>query len=178
MHGRIREGAQHRWMPLRTEQYNAVRPAARLFYLTATMFAIPVHGYHRYVSASASMRVKAAALMTVAAADGPEMTHGETVTLFNDMCVMAPATLNDTAIIIIPVRPTMNITAQSVWPNARAKVRSSVELGSGLLPGWVCIQIRPNCRGCKPSSTCRSKNSATAWSSNTTEIDVQTCFTK
>ena len=77
MHGRIREGAQHRWMPLRTEQYNAVRPAARLFYLTATMFAIPVHGYHRYVGASASMRVKAAALVTVAAADGPEMTHGK-----------------------------------------------------------------------------------------------------
>jgi len=98
MHGRIREGAQHRWMPLRTEQYNAVRPAARLFYLTAAMFTIPVHGYHRYVGASASMRVKAAALVTVAAADGPEMTHGETVTLFNDMCVMAPATLIDPAI--------------------------------------------------------------------------------
>ena len=98
MHGRIREGPQRRWMPLRAEQYNAVRPAARLFYLTAAMFAIPVQGYHRYVGASASMRVKAAALVTVAAADGPEMTHGETVTLFNDMCVMAPATLIDPAI--------------------------------------------------------------------------------
>ncbi len=98
MHGRIREGAQHRWMPLRTEQYNAVRPAARLFYLTAAMFAVPVQGYHRYVGSAASMRVKAAALVTVAAADGPRMTQGETVTLFNDMCVLAPATLIDPAI--------------------------------------------------------------------------------
>ena len=98
MHGRIREGPQRRWMPLRTEQYNAVRPAARLFYLTAALFALPVQGYHRYVGSSASMRVKAAALVTVAAADGPDMTQGETVTLFNDMCVLAPATLIDPAI--------------------------------------------------------------------------------
>jgi hypothetical protein len=98
MHGRIREGPQRRWMPLRAEQYNAVRPAARLFYLTAAMFAVPVQGYHRYVGSSASMRVKAAALVMVAAAGGPEMTRGETVTLFNDMCVLAPATLIDPAI--------------------------------------------------------------------------------
>jgi len=62
-----------------------------------------VQGYHRYVGSSASMRVKAAALVTVAAADGPDMTHGETVTLFNDMCVMAPATLIDPAIVWKPV---------------------------------------------------------------------------
>ncbi len=98
LHGRIREGLQRRWMPLRAEQYNVVRPATRLFYRTAAMFAIPVQGYHRYVGPSASMRVKAAALVTVATADGPEMTQGETVTLFNDMCVLAPATLIDPAI--------------------------------------------------------------------------------
>jgi hypothetical protein len=34
----------------------------------------------------------------VATADGPEMTESETVTLFNDMCFMAPATLIDRAI--------------------------------------------------------------------------------
>ena len=98
MHGRIREGRERRWIPLSAEQYSVVGPAARLFYLTGSMFTVPVQGYHRYVGSSASMRVKAAALVTVAAADGPEMTHGETVTLFNDMCVLAPATLIDPAI--------------------------------------------------------------------------------
>ena len=98
MHGRIRECRERRWLPLSAEQYSGVGPAARLFYLTSSMFAVPVQGYHRYVGSSASMRVKAAALVTVAAADGPEMTQGETVTLFNDMCVLAPATLIDPAI--------------------------------------------------------------------------------
>jgi hypothetical protein len=98
MHGRIRNGPQGGWMPLAAEQYSVVSPPARLFYLNASMFGIPVHGYHRYVGSSASMRVRAAALVTVASADGTEMTQSETVTLFNDMCIMAPATLIDRAI--------------------------------------------------------------------------------
>lgn len=98
MHGRIRSGRDARWMPLRAEQYNVVRPAARMFYMTATMLGIPAQGYHRYVDASATMRVKAAALVSVADVAGVEMTQSETVTLFNDMCLMAPATLVDPAI--------------------------------------------------------------------------------
>ena len=98
MHGRIRTDREGRWMPLAAEQYNFVDPPARHFYLNASMFAIPVQGYHRYAGSSASMRVKAAALVPVATASGAEMTQGETVTLFNDMCVMAPATLIDRAI--------------------------------------------------------------------------------
>ncbi len=98
MHGRIRDGRQGRWMPFAAEQHNVVDPPARLFYLTASMLTIPVQGYHRYVGSSASMRVKAAALVPVAMAAGPEMTQGETVTLFNDMSIMAPATLIDPAI--------------------------------------------------------------------------------
>jgi hypothetical protein len=98
MHGRIRSGREARWMSLRAEQYNVVRPAARMFYMTASMFGIPAQGYHRYTDTSASMRVKAAALVPVANASGREMTQSETVTLFNDMCVMAPATMIDPAI--------------------------------------------------------------------------------
>ena len=76
---------------------------ARLFYLTGSMFAIPVQGYHRYVGPSATMRVKAAALVPVVDVSGNEMNQGETVTMFNDMCVMAPATLIDPAIVWEPV---------------------------------------------------------------------------
>lgn len=98
MHGRIRGDRHARWMPLSAEQYNVVDRPTRMFYLTGSMFGIPVQGYHRYVGSSASMRVKAAALVPVATAVGREMTQGETVTLFNDMCLMAPATLVDSAI--------------------------------------------------------------------------------
>jgi hypothetical protein len=98
MHGRIRSGPTAGWMRLSAEQYNVVKPAARMFYLTSSMFGIPVQGYHRYIGASASMRIKAAALVPVASAAGREMTQAETVTLLNDMCLMAPATLVDPAI--------------------------------------------------------------------------------
>jgi hypothetical protein len=98
MHGRIRGDRQSRWMPLSAEQHNVVHPAARMFYLTASMFGIPVQGYHRYVGSAPTMRVKAAALVPVATAAGREATQAETVTLFNDLCLMAPATLIDPAI--------------------------------------------------------------------------------
>jgi hypothetical protein len=98
MHGRIRSGRNDRWMPLSAEQYNFVKDPARLFYLTASMSMVPVHGYHRYMGSAATMKVRAAALVPVVDASGPEMNEGETVTMFNDMCVMAPATLIDAAI--------------------------------------------------------------------------------
>jgi Family of unknown function (DUF6544) len=98
MHGRIRNGRDGRWMPFAAEQYNFVDPPARFFYLNASIFALPVQGYHRYAGPSASMRVKAAALVPVVTARGMEMTRSETVTLFNDMCLMAPATLIDRAL--------------------------------------------------------------------------------
>ena len=93
MRGRIRNGPEAPWIALWAEQHNFVAPAARLFYLTGSMFAIPVQGYHRYVGSTATMQIKAAAMVPVVDASGREMDQSETVTLFNDMCVMAPATL-------------------------------------------------------------------------------------
>jgi hypothetical protein len=98
MHGRIRSARDNRWIPFVSEQYNFVVPRARLFYLNASMLSVPVQGYHRFTGSSASMRVKAAGLVPVATESGPEMTRSETVTLFNDMCLLAPATLLDPTI--------------------------------------------------------------------------------
>jgi len=99
MHGRIRSGRDARWIVLAAEQYNFIDEPARFFYLTGSMFAVPVQGYHRYVGPSATMKVHAAALVRVVDVSGSEMSLGETVTMFNDMCVMAPATLVDPAIV-------------------------------------------------------------------------------
>jgi hypothetical protein len=103
MRGRIRAGADQRWMPLRAEQHNVFDDPARLFYMTATMFGVPADGYHRFAGGAATMRVKAAGLVPVQQSSGAAMTQAETVTLFNDMCVMAPATLLDPAITWEPV---------------------------------------------------------------------------
>jgi hypothetical protein len=98
MHGRIRNGPDAPWMPFTAEQYNFLDEPARLFYLRGSMFMVPVQGYHRYVGPAATMLVKAAALVPVARASGDEMNRAETVTMFNDMCVMAPAALIDPSI--------------------------------------------------------------------------------
>lgn len=115
MHGRIRSGREARWIPLAAEQYNFVDHPARLFYLNGSMFAIPVQGYHRYVDRTATMDIKAAALVPVVAASGSEMNQGETVTMFNDMCVMAPATLIGPG---IGWEPVDQKTARATFTNA------------------------------------------------------------
>ncbi len=98
MRGRIRGGPDAAWMPLQAEQHNFMDDAARHFYMTASMLVLPIDGYHRFVGSEATMLVKALGLIPVATNAGPEMAQAETVTVFNDMCVMAPATLIDPAI--------------------------------------------------------------------------------
>ena len=99
LHGRIRSGADSRWMPLRAEQYTVVESRKRFFYLTSSMFGVPVQGYHRYADRQASMLIEAACVVPVARMTGDEMLQSETVTFLNDMCLFAPATLLDPALV-------------------------------------------------------------------------------
>jgi hypothetical protein len=85
-------------MSISGEQFNFFDAPARMFFLRASMFLVPIHGYHRYIGPSATMTIKAAGFVPIADVSGDEMNQGETVTMFNDMCVMAPATLIDRAI--------------------------------------------------------------------------------
>ncbi|MBM4171489.1 MAG: hypothetical protein FJ214_06440 [Ignavibacteria bacterium] len=59
------------------------------------MFGLPFNGLHLNVGANATMQIKVANLFQVADAKGTKMNRGETVTMFNDMCIMAPAALID-----------------------------------------------------------------------------------
>lgn len=93
MHGRIRGGPDDRWMPYTAEQHNFYGVPARLFRMDAAMRAVPVQVFHRYADGAASMRVRVAGLVPMVDLSGSEMTRAETVTLLNDMCVFAPATL-------------------------------------------------------------------------------------
>ena len=83
------------WMRATVEQDNFYGPSgpARLFFMKATRWGIPFVALHRYVGAAASMQVRLAGLAEIVNVKGPVMTQSETVTLFNDMCVLAPATL-------------------------------------------------------------------------------------
>ena len=81
------------------EQVNTYGPEpARLFLIDATMSGLPVDVLHTFVGPTARMRVKLCSLVTMVDVIGPEMNRGETVTLFNDLCLFAPAALVDAPI--------------------------------------------------------------------------------
>lgn len=94
--GRIRAAADRPWMSFVGEQVNTyeTRPR-RLFFMDATMFGLPVDVLHEYIDGEATMQVKVCSLVTMVDTSGPDMTRAETVTVFNDMCILAPAALID-----------------------------------------------------------------------------------
>lgn len=95
-HGRIRSGPDAAWMPFTGEQLNTYGPRLqRIFFMDATRSGLPVVILHEYVDATATMRVKLLSLVPVTNASGPEMDRGETVTVFNDLVVMAPGAIVD-----------------------------------------------------------------------------------
>jgi len=93
--GGIRSKSTEEFMPLKSVQYNFTDRPTRLFYIVAKKKGIPAKGIHIYKDQTAIMLVKIFGLFTVVDASGKEMNQGETVTLFNDMCFMAPASLID-----------------------------------------------------------------------------------
>jgi len=93
--GQIRPKPDANWMSFRATQQSFIAPATRLFLLESSLFGIPFVALHRYVGSRATMQVKVASLLTVVDAKGPEMNQSETVTFFNDLCLMAPAALID-----------------------------------------------------------------------------------
>jgi hypothetical protein len=56
---------------------------------------IPAIGNHIYRNQKATMLIKILGFFTVSDAKGWQMDQGETVTVFNDMCFIAPASLID-----------------------------------------------------------------------------------
>lgn len=96
--GKIRKNEQSEWMPFTSEQYNFMGTSTRLFFMDATMFYMPVAGFHSFINGNSFMDIRLFSLFTVQFQSGNEMAISETVTFFNDMCCMAPATLIDNRI--------------------------------------------------------------------------------
>lgn len=133
--GELRNDENSPWMKMVADQQSFVDPAARFFLIRASMFALPVQAYHRYVGPAATFRVRVASLFTVVNAEGPEMNRSETVTLLNDMCLFAPSTLIDPGIVWEELDPlTVRVTFTSAG-NTVSAVLSFDE--SGALTGFV-----------------------------------------
>jgi hypothetical protein len=93
--GGFRSNSKEKFSPLHSIQYNFYHEPTRLFYMIAKKMGIPATGLHIYIKRTASMVIKVFGLFKVTEAKGFEMNKGETVTFFNDMCFIAPATLID-----------------------------------------------------------------------------------
>lgn len=93
--GRIRSKPGDNWMKIKAYQISSFETPTRIFYIKASKMGIPAIGLHRFNSGKASMKVKLLGLFTVVDVNGDLMGQAETVTHFNDMCLMAPGTLID-----------------------------------------------------------------------------------
>lgn len=93
--GKIRSREKKVWMELTSEQYNFIKTPTRLFYLDAIMKHLPIAGFHCFKNGIAYMDIRLLSIFKVEYQSGAIMDTSETVTFFNDMCVMAPATLID-----------------------------------------------------------------------------------
>ena len=96
LHGRIRASAQSPWMTFTGEQVNTSSPeVSRRFWLDASRAGLPIDVLHVLEHGAATMRAAVCSVVPVARGAGPEMDRSETVTLFNDLCFLAPAALLD-----------------------------------------------------------------------------------
>ena len=102
------------WFKATSVQYNFFNDPARLFFMKAKMFGITVPGYHRYVAAKATMDIRLFGLFPIVKQSGDIMNKTETVTLFNDMCLLVPAALIDNR---IQWEPIDSLTTKAVFTN-------------------------------------------------------------
>jgi hypothetical protein len=93
----MRSSATSPWMQATATQYEFFDPPARLFFMNATRSGVPFDVFHRYVDGAATFQVRIAGMFPVVDKSGPVLTRAETVTLMNDIVVMAPA-----AVLVLP----------------------------------------------------------------------------
>lgn len=74
-------------------QYNFFKEPSRHFFMKASMMGIPFRVLHSYSKKEAKMLVRVASLFNAVDIAGKDLTMAETVTVLNDICLLAPAAL-------------------------------------------------------------------------------------
>ena len=122
-------------MAFTAEQHNFTGEPARLFLMKATRSGLPVDVLHVYRDGAARMRVRLLSMLPIVDASGPDMTRAETVTLLNDIALLAPGALADPA---IAWREVDAHTAEATFTEAGVTVRAVLTFdGAGLLVDFV-----------------------------------------
>lgn len=121
--GEMKMNQENPWLNIRSRQYNFYKKRSRTFYIESKMFGVPFDGLHSYIGDQAIMDIKVASIYPVANAKGDLMTQSETVTLFNDMCIFAPATLIDSTIQWKEIDP---LTVEATFSNAGHQIQAQL----------------------------------------------------
>lgn len=95
MHGKMKLNQDTGWESVKVEQTSNFSHISRLFYITMNFKGLGIRGIHLYENTNAKMIIKILDLIKVADAKGELMNIGETVTVFNDFCLLAPMALID-----------------------------------------------------------------------------------
>lgn len=133
--GALRSAPEKAFMVGATDQISFVYPPARHFLVQMSMHGVPVQAYHRYVGPAATFKVRLASFFQMVDSSGPELTRAETVTLFNDMCLLAPSTLVDAGIAWQELDP---LTVRATWTNSGHAVTATLSFdASGALLDFV-----------------------------------------
>lgn len=91
--GRMRSAPDSAWMTVKADQLDIVDAPERFFMMDARMKGLPVDVLHAFGDRGATMRVRLLSVRSMVDAKGAALTRAETVTLFNDLCCLAPGAL-------------------------------------------------------------------------------------
>ncbi len=120
--GQMREKGKN-WFPFNSSQYNFFDLPTRLFFMKAKMFGVTVPGYHAYKNNTARMDIRLFGLYHIVNIQGKTLFQAETVTLFNDMCLAAPATLIDDRIKWTPLN---SLSAKAIFTNQDVTISATL----------------------------------------------------
>lgn len=95
MHAQLNRGPGEPWMETPILQVSFVPEPTRLFLLRTRMKGLPVTGLHAYTHDGARMQIRVAGVVNMVDESGAAFTRAETVTMLNDLCIMAPGAMLD-----------------------------------------------------------------------------------
>ena len=96
--GKIRKNSNSSWITFKAIQFSLFIEPKRFFYMKGYLKQLPVSGYQVFDKNNAYIEMRILSIFRVLFSSGKEMAISETVTFFNDMCCLAPATLIDARI--------------------------------------------------------------------------------
>lgn len=131
----MRSSATAPWMQATAAQYEFFDRPARLFHMNASRAGVPLDIFHRYVDSAATFQVRIAGLISMVDKHGAALTNDETVTLMNDVLVLAPAAILD---LPFTFEPLGERSLRATFQNAGFTVSATLTFdGAGDLVGFV-----------------------------------------